>query len=57
MTKRKSRDLKLAPGRYLAKCHEDTIIKAALNGHSLVWPQAEMVIQGDAAGNHKPDQK
>lgn len=39
----------LASGEYLAKCRQTTAISAALNGHSQVWPEARMVIQGESA--------
>lgn len=37
---------RLAPGRYDVKCNEPTKMKAALNGHGAVWPQAEAVSDG-----------
>jgi hypothetical protein len=36
----------LAAGRYLARCKEATRLKAAANGHSTIWPQAEAVSDG-----------
>lgn len=30
----------LADGRYLARCKEPTALRAGLNGHSTVWPEA-----------------
>lgn len=38
----------LADGEYLAVCREQTLISAAANGHSLIWPASVLVID---AGN------
>lgn len=39
----------LPDGKYLAVCRQATLLAAAVNGHSAVWPQAVMVITGDSA--------
>lgn len=48
MSKRKSdreRDMKSTPdGRYRATCKERNALAAAMNGHSLVFPEARCVI-------------
>lgn len=44
---------KLKNGRYVAQCRETTMLGAVANGHSLIWPQAEMVVTGDQAKFYK----
>lgn len=39
----------LKDGVYLARCRESSILAAASNGHSIIWPEARMVIKGDTA--------
>lgn len=36
----------LAPGKYRAVCREQSVIAAAMHGHSAVWPEAEAVSDG-----------
>lgn len=36
----------LAPGKYRVVCKEQSVIAAAMNGHSGVWPEAEAVSDG-----------
>lgn len=49
MARRTTKLPTLADGRYLAKCRQTTFASAVLNGHSLVWPEAELVILGEDA--------
>lgn len=49
MARRTTKLPTLADGRYLAKCRQATFASAVLNGHSLVWPEAELVILGEDA--------
>lgn len=37
----------LLPGRYRATCREQTLVAAAFNGHSAVWPQAHAISDGN----------
>ena len=36
---------KLKAGFYLARCKEATFLKAGINGHSSVWPEADLTIR------------
>ncbi|CEK42626.1 hypothetical protein PQBR44_0103 (plasmid) [Pseudomonas putida UWC1] len=36
---------KLKAGVYLARCKEATFLKAGINGHSSVWPEADLTIR------------
>lgn len=45
----KRRDKALRDGQYVASCRDKTFIAAVSNGHSLVWPQARMVVRGNVA--------
>ena len=36
----------LPPGTYLARCKEETQLKAVANGHSTVWPESVAVSDG-----------
>ena len=52
MTTRRTRiaePAKLANGEYLAQPREKTLLSAAENGHSCIWPEARMVVTGDQA--------
>jgi archaeosine-15-forming tRNA-guanine transglycosylase len=40
---------KLKDGTYSAKCKEQTLLSATVNGHSAIWPQAKVVVKGDQA--------
>lgn len=40
---------KLADGPYSARCRETSLIGAAVNGHSLIWPESVMEVRGDRA--------
>jgi len=42
-------EAKLDDGKYIAECREATLIGAAANGHSQIWPKCEMLVQGDRA--------
>lgn len=44
---------KLPDGRYLARCREATRLKAASNGHSAVFPQAECALSATHASFYK----
>jgi len=44
---------KLDDGNYIARCCEATLIGAAANGHSQIWPSSVMVIQGDRASFYR----
>ncbi|MBM5458878.1 hypothetical protein H8F21_15030 [Pseudomonas sp. P66] len=35
----------LKDGTYKARCKESTQLKAAINGHSQVWPEADLTIR------------
>ena len=39
----------LKDGVYLARCCESSLLATASNGHSIIWPEARMVIKGDTA--------
>lgn len=50
----KAADLpRLADGKYLAKCRDANALSAAFNGHSQIWPEAEMVIKKEVATFYK----
>jgi hypothetical protein len=36
----------LPRGKYLIRCKERTLISAAANGHSLLWPSCEAISDG-----------
>jgi len=36
----------LPPGTYLARCKEESRLKAVANGHSTVWPQSVAISDG-----------
>ena len=40
---------KLPPGRYRARCKEKTLLSAAANGHSSVFPEADCVLTNQRA--------
>lgn len=48
-SKRIAEPAKLANGEYIARPRDKSLISAALNGHSSIWPEARMVINGDDA--------
>lgn len=48
---------KLADGNYIARCKEQSILAAALNGHSQVWPEAQVVVKGRLASFFKGGKK
>lgn len=39
----------LADGEYVAKCRQKSLIGAAANGHSSVWPESMVVVFGGVA--------
>jgi hypothetical protein len=39
----------LRDGKYVATCKEHGFLAAASNGHSLVWPHADVEVQGGIA--------
>lgn len=47
----------LADGRYLARSRETSLIQAAANGHSSVWPEAELVVKKGAATFYRDGKK
>lgn len=51
----KRRDKTLIDGQYVASCKDKTFLAAVSNGHSLVWPQARMVVRGAVARFFKPE--
>lgn len=48
---------RLADGSYIAKCKELSILSAAVNGHSQVWPEAQVVVKGGLAIFYKEGRK
>jgi hypothetical protein len=55
--KRIAEPAKLADGAYIAKPREKTLISAAANGHSSIWPEAKMVVSGNSATFYRGRQK
>jgi len=53
MVRTKAIDSKLPDGKYIAKCRQKTVLSAAANGHSLVFPEAHLVIKGNSASFSK----
>lgn len=43
----------LKDGRYQARCKEKTFLAAAANGHSLIFPGAEVVVSNGRATFYK----
>lgn len=39
----------LADGRYRARCRDTSLIQAAANGHSSIWPEAELEVKEGGA--------
>ncbi len=57
-TKRtKLSERKLNDGKYAVRCREATLFGAAANGHSQIWPDSVMVIQGDRASFYRNGKK
>ena len=45
--------INLKDGQYVGRCKEKTFLAAAANGHSLVFPEAEVVISNGWATFYK----
>lgn len=49
MAHRKPVTPSLRSGRYLARCKDDTFLKAVANGHSAVFPESECQVKDGVA--------
>ncbi|WP_454728020.1 MULTISPECIES: hypothetical protein [Cupriavidus] len=47
------RNLTLKDGQYVARCKERTFLAAAANGHSIVFPEADVVVSSGLAKFYK----
>lgn len=56
MQRKRPKIVTLKDGRYIAKCREGSALRAVLNGHSAVWPEAQMVVSGNTARFYKSRQ-
>lgn len=57
MARTKATDSKLPDGEYIAKCRQKTVLSAAANGHSQVFPEAHLVVKGGTAYFSKEGKK